>query len=219
MTGRGARIAVAALCAGAALAACSTGATQGPGTTVTVTRSEPPTSTVPTTTTSSTAPVHRVTTLPGTCFTLLPLSAVEDALGRAISGHTAFVVGAGEPGIGRITYLNCRYGLPVGAAAATATPKLEITVSLYRTALFASRRIPETVNDYANHGASQSDVAVAGVHAIILTRASGNGYTYPTIVAAFGQRTIAITLVPKPGANLTKDLSALAKVALQATAS
>jgi hypothetical protein len=45
--------------------------------------------------------------------------------------------------------------------------------------------------------------------------ASGDGYAEPTIVAASGQRTIAITLVETAGGNVVKDLSTLAKLALQ----
>lgn len=204
-------------CAGTVLlaASCSTGATQGPGTTVTVTGPRPTTSvtTSPTSPTATPSTQH-MTALPGTCDSMLPLPLVDTALGRPITGNTAFVVGVAEKDIGRLTYLNCRYGLPAGAAAATATPKLEIGISLYQSAQDAARRIPITVDDYANHGASQSNITVDGVPAVVLTMGSGAGYASPTLVAASGQRTIAITLVEN-SANLTKDLTALAAVALQ----
>jgi hypothetical protein len=199
-------------------ASCSTGATHEPGKTVTVTRPEPTGGAGTTTTQTSpptTKPTRHVTKLPGTCDSMLPLAVVDTALGRAIKGTTAFVVGAAQPDIGRLTYLNCRYGLPAGSAADTATPKLEISISLYANATYASRRIPITVDDYASHGASESDITVNGVPAAILTMASGKGYADPTLVAASGQRTIAITLVETSGGNVTKDLTALAKVALQ----
>jgi hypothetical protein len=198
-------------------AACSTGAGQQPETTVTVTHTNPPKT--PAKTTPTTAPRTKATrymsSLPGTCAAMLPLSLIDARLGRAIKGSTTFLVGSAEPTIGRMAYLNCRYGLPSGAAAATATPKLEIGISLYQSSVYAARRIPATVDDYANHGASETDVTVDGVHAAILTMASGAGYADPTIVAASGQRTIAITLVETAGGNVVKDLSALAKLALQ----
>jgi hypothetical protein len=156
--------------------------------------------------------------LPGRCDDLVPLSAVEDALGRAVPGQTAFVVGKPEKDIGRLGYLNCRYGLPAGAAQARATPVIEIGVSLYGTTAEATRRIPNTVDDYVNHGATQSDVSVEGATGTILTGGEGAGYTNPTVVAASGQRTVAVTIVEKSGGAPTKDLTALAKLALQRTA-
>lgn len=146
---------------------------------------------------------------------MLPQPLIDTTLNRPIGGTTAFIVGAAEADIGRLAYLNCRYGLPAGAAASTATPTLEIGISLYDTAAHAAARIPATVDDYANHGASQTDVTVDGVAVAILTMASGEGYTNPTAVAASGQRTIAITLVEPRGANVTQDLTALAKVTLE----
>jgi hypothetical protein len=196
--------------------ACSTGAGQQPEATVTVTHTNPPmTAAKPTPTPPPTKVTRYMSSLPGTCAAMLPLSLIDARLGRAVKGATAFVVGAAEPTIGRMTYLNCRYGLPSGSAAATATPKLEIGISLYQSSVYAARRIPATVDDYANHGASETDVTVDGVHAAILTMASGDGYAEPTIVAASGQRTIAITLVESAGGNVVKDLSVLAKLALQ----
>lgn len=61
-------------------------------------------------------------------------------------------------------------------------------------------------------------MSVEGTTATILTGGAGAGCTNPTVVAASGQRTIAITIVEKSGGAPTKDLTALAKLALQRTA-
>ena len=48
----------------------------------------------------------------GSCASDLPELAVLNALDRnTLPGDTAFVVGAPEKSIGRLTYLNCRYGV------------------------------------------------------------------------------------------------------------
>ncbi|MCU1659058.1 MAG: hypothetical protein JWO57_3714 [Pseudonocardiales bacterium] len=162
-------------------------------------------------------PTARLTKLPGKCDDRLPLSAVQDALGHSVKGATAFVVGVAEKDIGRIGYLNCRYGLPAGAAAAKATATVEIGVSLYGTSAQAARRIPATVNDYTNHNATATQTAIGDITATILTNGLGAGYTAPTIVAAAGQRTIAIGIAAGATTNPARDLAALATLALQNT--
>ncbi|MCW2657342.1 MAG: hypothetical protein JWR06_1535 [Jatrophihabitans sp.] len=158
-----------------------------------------------------------MTKLPGTCDTLLPLSIVDAALGGPVTGRTAFVVGLPEKDIGRLSYLNCRYGLPGGAAQAT--PKVEIGVSLYRTSALAARRIPATVGDYVAHGSSESAATVGGKPATILVGGRGSGYASPTIVMVSGQRTIAISVAAAlaPAAKRTKTLAALAELAMNRT--
>jgi hypothetical protein len=151
--------------------------------------------------------------LPGTCDDLLPAAAIDNALGRSLGGRTAFVVGLPEKDIGRIGYLNCRYGLPSANAAA----KAEIGVSLYTSAARAAARIPATVGDYSNHGARSSSVTVKGHRASVLTGGRGTGYTEPTLVVAAGQRTVAVSVRESAGARARKDLSALAALALQQT--
>ena len=209
-----------ALACALAAAACTTGTTGGAPRTVTVTPTQPTATASGTPSTNSGAssspaaiPTAHQTTFPGTCDDLLPLSAVEGALGRAMNGLTAFVVGLPEADIGRISYLNCRYGL----ASAQAAPLLEIGVSLYRTPAQAAARIPATVADYANHNATSAPVQIAGATGSLLTGGTGAGYTDPTLVAAAGQRTVAITLAAKATTDPTKDLTALATLALTAT--
>ncbi len=205
-----------------AAAGCSTQPVSGPTKTVVVTRTAVPSDT-PTPTgspagsasaTSTPAVMHR---LPGRCGDLLPPAAIDNALGHAVGGGTSFVVGKPEKDIGRIGYLNCRYGVPSGAAA-SAAPKVEIGVSLYRTAALAAARIPATVDDYAAHGASSTTTKVDGLSAKILTGGRGGGYTAPTLVAVDGQRTVAVTVNETAGSSATKDLIALAKLALTNTA-
>lgn len=200
-------------------AACSTGNTGGAARTVTVTPSVPTVSPSGTPSTGagssgpSAIPTAHQKAFPGTCDDLLPLSAVEGALGHALNGLTSFVVGVPEADIGRIGYLNCRYGL----ASSTAPPLLEIGVSLYQTPAQAAARIPATVADYANHNATSTPVQIPGATGSLLTGGAGAGYTDPTLVAAAAQRTVAITLAAKATTNPAKDLTALATLALTAT--
>ncbi|MGI8665037.1 MAG: hypothetical protein ACR2N4_03245 [Jatrophihabitans sp.] len=168
--------------------------------------------------TATASPSPSVTGTPslgGRCDGLLPVSTVDEALGRPVIGKTAFVLGVAEPNIGRLTYLNCRYGLATAVKGKPApVPAVEIGVSLYKSEAQASQRVQGTVQDYRSHGSSQQDAAVGQYSASILL-----GYGAPTIVVAAGPRTVAITVV----ANLiaaapTSALVALAKAALDATA-
>lgn len=215
-------------CAGGLLLAapaCSTGSGSGqPAKTVVVTRTRTAPAGTATnsgaaasTSVTPTPSPTRLTQLPGTCDDLLPAAAVDTALGRSLGGRTAFVVGLPEKDIGRLSYLNCRYGLPAGSAAASAVAKAEIGVSLYKDVQSAAARIPATVDDYVAHGANSSTVQVDGQQATILTGGAGAGYTDPTIVVASGQRTVAVSVHEKAGAGATKDLTALANLALTRT--
>ena len=129
-----------------------------------------------------------LTKLPGTCDTLLPVTLVSDAAGAQLTGRTAFVVGPEDSLIHRIAYLNCRYGI-VG----TSPPKVEIGVSLYRSAAAAHERIDATVSDYLAHAAHSDDTTVAGLPAQVLTGGVGTDYAGITVVVASGQRTVAVT--------------------------
>lgn len=153
--------------------------------------------------------------LGGRCEDLLPVSAVDDALARPVIGQTAFILGIAEPNIGRLTYLNCRYGLAAKVKGKPApVPLVEIGVSLYSSAAQATRRVQGTVEDYRTHGATQQNAAVGPNPAIILL-----GYGAPTILASAGPRTVAITVAAKLITSApTSALVALAKLALDATA-
>lgn len=163
-------------------------------------------------------PPNRLTRLPGPCDTRLTDYLVAHAIGgRQPSGRDAFVVGAADATIGRVGYLNCRYGVTGTGAGEKA--KVEIGVSLYRTAAQAAGRIPATVDDYTAHGATAADVTVAGATGKLLTGGAGAGYALPLLVVASGQRTVAVTLDPTvtSGATLNRDATALAVLALQRT--
>jgi len=164
---------------------------------------------------SPTATVKVEPSLGGRCEDLLPVGVVNVALRRVIVGRTAFVLGVPEPQIGRLTYLNCRYGLsaPVKGKPAP-VPLVEIGLSLYRSPAQASRRVQGTIDDYLSHGASDKGVRVGPVSGTVLT-----GYGLPTLAAAAGPRTVAVTVSPKLVARgSTAELASLAKAALDASA-
>lgn len=158
---------------------------------------------------SSSAPVVVMRKLPGTCDSLLNLGTVVDALGHPVAGDTAFVVGTGDAATGRVSYLNCRYGVSKKAPDGT----IEIGVSLYRSAARAAARIAPTVTDFEQHGAAAAKSTTGGLSITLLTGGRGAGYG-PTAVLADGQRTIAVTA---PGATAT-ELQTLATLAARRTA-
>jgi hypothetical protein len=226
MIGRAIRITAAALAATllGLLTACSKSSSPRPDTTVTVVVTPTPSTTANTATsssssaapslTSSSPPAH-ATKLPGGCDALLPIITVEPALGHPLTGRTAFVIGTPEKDIGRLAYINCRYGVRSGGKA----PMLEIGVSLYKTAAQAAQRIPATASDYINHGATDATATIGGQQAHILTGGRGTGYAAPTLVMADGQRTLAITLndpKTKP-ADVRSVLVKIGDVALKQT--
>jgi hypothetical protein len=212
------RIAVCIVALGS-IAACSS--STEPGGVVTITRTRTPSTPPPSPSSKPTptpSPTKHLTRFPGTCDDLLPDGDVIAALGgKELPGTDAFVVGLPEKDIGRIGYLNCRYGVTGNGAAAT--PKVEIGVSLYGTPTQASRRIKATVDDYTNHGATSTAVTVDGRPGTLLTGGSGAGYGEPLLVAAAGQRTVAVNLAAAvaTGATAAKDATALAALALQRT--
>lgn len=189
--------------------------------TPTATSAAPTPTPTPTDESPSTSPVADVSThktaapkvrhLPGTCNSQLPLGTVVDAVGHKLPGATIFVVGKPDPDIGRMTYLNCRYGVSHAKG-----PTIEITVSLYRTAAEAAQRVESTAADFTYHGATATRTTIAKVPATLLLGAHLLFYG-STVVLAHGQRTVAVTLrpgTPKPVPLLEK----LGKLALLRTA-
>lgn len=216
-----------ALCAAsiALLSACGS-SSPGGAATVTVTSSGSPTAPATGSSPASGSAVapspgvspSNLTKLSGTCDTLLPDSAVTEALGVAqLVGDDSFVVGQPEKDIGRIAYLNCRYGLRGKGAAAI--PKVEIGVSLYTTAAKAAIRISATGDDYAAHGAMSADVTVDGLPGKLFTGGVGTGYEVPLLVVASGQRTVAVSVATSvaTGDKVTKASTDLATLALKRT--
>jgi hypothetical protein len=209
---------VAASAVGALLlAGCSQAAAPNDGGTSSAS-SRPASSSVPSSSApapSPTAAATREPSLGGRCEDLLPTGTVNIALRRIVPGRTAFVLGVAEPDIGRLTYLNCRYGLaaPVKGKPAP-VPQVEVGISLYSSPAQANRRVQATIDYYRSHGASDRAVAVGSAQGTLLT-----GYGLPTLVAGAGPRTTAVTVTPKLlGTGATAKLAALAKAALDATA-
>lgn|GEM_PF-1608628 len=153
--------------------------------------------------------------LGGRCEDLLSVGTVNIALRRTVIGRTAFVLGVAEPDIGRLTYLNCRYGIPAPVKGKPAPqPQVEIGISLYNSPAQASRRIQATVEYYRAHGAGDRPVQVGSTPGSMLS-----GYGMPTVVVAAGPRTVAVTVTPKLlTAGTTGQLTALAKAVLDASA-
>jgi hypothetical protein len=150
--------------------------------------------------------------LPGRCDDLLSLDTIENSIDADMTGATAFVVGLPDASEHRVTYLNCRYGV------SGQSRKLEIQVSLYTTAPAATARIQPTIDDFEAQGASPAKVAVSGIPATILSGGSTEGYG-PSVILAYGQRTVAVTFDPTavPAAEVDKDLIALAALAVKRT--
>lgn len=173
--------------------------------------SSKPTSATPKPTPSPTGPAS----LGGRCDNLLPVTTIDDVLSRPVIGRTSFILGVAEPNIGRLSRINCQYGLstPVKGKPKTG-PLIEIGISLYNSATQASRRVQGTIEDYRTNGATQYKAAVATFPATILL-----GYTAPTLVTAAGPRTIVVTVSSRLVAGSpTSALVSLAKAALDATA-
>lgn len=153
--------------------------------------------------------------LGGRCEDLLPIGTVNIALRRTVVGRTAFVLGVAEPDIGRLTYLNCRYGLaaPVKGKPAP-VPLVEIGVSLYHSTAQANRRVQATIDYYRAHGAADRAIRVGSGQGTLLT-----GFGLPTLAVAAGPRTVAVTVSPKLLApRSTAELASLAKAVLDASA-
>ena len=211
----------------AALAACGSSSNSASTHTVTITASGPGSqssspsgsSSASASSASPTQPTTPMTKFSGNCYALLTLYDVQRAAGYTIGGKTAFIVGLPDKSIGRLSYLNCRYGVP--AAPKRATPQIEITVALYNTPAQAEKRAGGTVSDYVANGATATQVTVGDVPGTILTGGLGAGYNVPLLVTSSGQRTVAVSL-NKSGlsaAKRTQILSNLGALALTNTAS
>lgn len=187
--------------------------------TVTVTVSRPATTASTSRAAPVTPPPRKVTRLRGTCDTLLPLGEVDNAIGRAARGDTAFVVGVAEQDIGRLAYLNCRYAIPAVPAGAPATPGIEIGISLYDSAARAQRRLADAITEYVDHGATRSSLTISGHDAALLLGATGPGYDIPLLVLASGQRTVAVSVTSTiaAAAQRGRTMTALAALAVART--
>jgi hypothetical protein len=186
-----------------------------PTPTPTPTTSSPLPTPTPTPTTStpaaSSAP-PKYTKLPGTCPKVLPPAAINRAVGEKLPGISQYAVGGPDPTIGRLTYIDCKYGVTHARG-----PAVEITVSLYRSATDAANRVSQTIQDFGYHGATSSSTKVSGRAATLLLGADLQSYG-PTVVVPVGLRTVAVTL--RSGtANPTPTLGRLAGLAIRSTSS
>ncbi len=155
-----------------------------------------------------------MTKLSGSCDDKLPADVVAPAIHESLPGLTAFVVGTPDASIHRVSYINCRYGL----ADQNATPAVEIQVSLYGTVAQASARIAPTVNDYRSHGATAQKANADGIPATVLTGGGAAGYDTATLILAFGQRTVAVSLSDAIASDKqVADLTTLAALAVRRT--
>lgn len=152
----------------------------------------------------------------GRCEDLLPLSLVTDALQRPVVGRTSSIVGVAEPNIGRLAYLNCKYGITTATVKKkpVTTTGVEIGLSLYSTAQQAAKRVQATVDYYLSLGASAHPIRVGQNAGQIML---GVGDTL--IVVAAGPRTAAISVTAKIlGAGIAAELASLANAVFGATA-
>jgi hypothetical protein len=156
------------------------------------------------------APQPKFTRLAATCRNAMPLTTVEKAIRDKLPGTTAYSVGRGDPTIGRLMYINCKYGVSRAKG-----PSIEVSVSLYRSVGAAADRVVGTSQDFTSHGATSSGTKVAGRNATLLLGANMLAYG-PTVVVHAGLRTIAVTL--RPGTtNPTPTLRAVAALAVNRT--
>jgi len=213
-----ARTTTAVLLAGAlVLSGCTQAAPKAGGSSsVRVRASAPPAKRAsPTRSASRSAAPKGPPSLGGRCEDLLPVGTVNIALRRTVIGKTAFVLGVAEPDIGRLTYLNCRYGLGAPAKGKPVpAPLVEIGISLYNSPAQAAKRVQGTVDDFLAHGARGRAARVGSSAGTALT-----GYGNPTVVVAAGPRTVAVSVSPKLlAAGSVAELASLAKAAVDATA-
>jgi hypothetical protein len=214
-----AAVAIAVLSAAVVLAGCSKAQPKDITASQSRSTSAAPTTSSPAPSRSASARPSPTRTKPasfnGTCDDLLPLSLISDALQRPVIGQTAFIVGVAEPNIGRLAYLNCRYGVATTSVKGkkVTDTKVELGVSLYKSNQQANSRVRGTIEDYRAHGASETAAALGQFSGATLV-----GYGKPTLVVAAGPRTVAITASASLlGRSPGKALAAVATAVLDAT--
>ena len=178
--------------------------------------STPAPSTTPPSSSAKPSPSHtkppppKYTRLTATCRGDMRLTTVEKAIGQKLRGTTAYAVGRGDPTIGRLMYINCKYGVSRARGAF-----IEVTVSLYRSIGAAADRVRGTILDFTSHGATSSGTKIAGRNATLLLGANMLAYG-PTVVLHAGLRTVAVTLRPD-ASNPTPTLKQVATLAVRRT--
>jgi len=126
--------------------------------------------------------------LPDSCSQILPIVDLDQALGIPLVGRTAYIRGVAEPKIKRLGRVTCRYGLRRLPGNKTTPARLEVGISVYADAGWATKRIESTVTASRSEGAAPKQVQVSGRPATVLLGAGP-----PLIVLALDTRTIAIS--------------------------
>ncbi|UQX87121.1 hypothetical protein M6D93_12515 [Jatrophihabitans telluris] len=138
-------------------------------------------------------------------------------LNAPVIGQTAYIVGVPQTDIGRVAYLNCKYGITKTKVKkkTVTTTKIEVGISLYGTSQQALDRVAGTVDAYRLAGSTTSDAGVGQFSGTILM----GGGELPTLVVAAGPRTVAVTVVGNlvASSKLPTTLERIAKAALDAT--
>ena len=147
---------------------------------------------------SSSAPPAPV--LPHDCPDLVPLSAVEEAVGVKLGGEVTYLRAAPVPQSGRTGRVTCGYGTPVAtpsaAAGASPTPTpngqplVEVSYITYVDADTAAGRVALTVSNDAKTS-TLSKVEIDGLPASVLV-----GSEWNELVMARGASTIVVEVSP-----------------------
>jgi hypothetical protein len=209
----------------AAAAALAVGCTSHGGDIPTPTLSSPqPVTTVPATSAapSSSAPPEPV--LPNGCTQLLPLGAVQQAVGNPLGGQVSYLRAAPVPKSGRTGRVTCNYGVtmttPSAPAGASATPTpadrglVEASYITYVDAKTAADRVQLTVQ-HDSQDATLQDATVAGKKAYVLL-----GKQWNELLMADGASTYVVELAPSvlPADRAPAALQAMAEAMVKAVA-
>ena len=164
-------------------------------------------------------PTRRQLSLGGSCDSLLPLAQIWQSSGLTFAGLTRFVVGVPKPNIGRLAYLNCRYGIPPqhGANADGAADRdRDQPVPHTRAGPGAGPRHRLRLPLQQRHRSHPDRRRTARRPAQQRGRA---GYDAPLLVLAAGQRTIAVSIAGRAGTSATRwrAMAALTALALART--
>jgi hypothetical protein len=171
---------------------------------------------------SSSAPPEPV--LPQGCTQLLPLGAVQQAIGKPLGGQVTYLRAAAVPESGRTGRVTCDYGVtvttPSAPAGATPTPTpagrglIEVSYITYVDAKTAAGRIQLTVQ-HDSQNATMHDATVAGKKAYVLL-----GKEWNELVMADGASTYVVEMNPSvlPVDRAPAALQAMAEAVLHTVA-
>jgi hypothetical protein len=171
---------------------------------------------------SSSAPPQPL--LPHGCTQLLPLGAVQQAIGKPLGGQVTYLRAAPVPKSGRTGRVTCDYGVtmttPSAPAGASATPTpagrglVEVSYITYVDAKTAAGRIQLTVQ-HDSQNATLHPATVAGKKAYVLL-----GKEWNELVMADGASTYVIVMDPSvlPADRAPSALQVMAEAMVKAVA-